>query len=210
MELKLHLDGGVEPLSKYLKDFLKIRKSILLEIDTAQRAIIAKTYSDDHSSVRFASIRFEDANLSIVSDTNEQERGSTRIKAGILLKLNQLIQIIDRFGSLDSDGKSGIDLIITYDILQNKDTTTDYVATDIFFKSDILRMRMKGFRIAEFDYLSDDDFQRVFNVVDPVSIIVSSEIIQTIIKTSEIIRFDPRQDMLVFYVEDGVCLTNLL
>ena len=203
MELKLHLDGSVEPLSNYLKNFLKIRKSILLEIDTKQRAIVAKTFSDDHSSVRFSSITFNDAHLTIVSDTNENERGDARIKVGVLLLLNKLIQIIDRFGSMGPDGKSDFEIVIKYDILQSKGNVVDYIATDILFNSEILKMRMKGFRTAELDYLSDEEFKDIFNVMDPVSIEVSSETIETIIKTSDIIKYNPREDMLMFYVENG-------
>lgn len=201
MELKLHLSGSVEPLSNYLDNFLRIKKSILLEIDTYQRAIIAKNFSDEHSVIRFASISFEDANLSIVSDSGEQERGEERVKIGILLRLKNFIQIIDRFGSLGSDGKSEFDIVITYDTLQAKNGSIEYVTTDIAFVSDILRMRMNGFRIQEFDYLSDDGFRGMFNVLDPVSIVVPSETIQFIAKISEINKFDSRRDMLVFYVE---------
>ena len=205
MELKLHLDGSVEPFTNYLKNFLRIRESILLEIDTNQRAIVAKTYSDDHSSVRFASITLEDAKLSIVSDANEADRNGARIKAGILLQLKRFIQVIERFGSsVDSEGKSNFDIVITYDILKNKDNTFDYVATDISFISDILKMRMNGFRITEFEYLSDENFQGIFNVEDPVSIVVSKDVVSSIIKTSDIIKFDPRRDMLVFFVEGNI------
>ena len=205
MELKLHLDGSVEPFTNYLKNFLRIRESILLEIDTNQRAIVAKTYSDDHSSVRFASITLEDAKLSIVSDANEADRNGERIKAGILLQLKRFIQVIERFGSsVDSEGKSNFDIVITYDILKNKDNSFDYVATDISFISDILKMRMNGFRITEFEYLSDESFQGIFNVEDPVSIVVSKDVVTSIIKTSDIIKFDPRRDMLVFFVEGNV------
>ena len=205
MELKLHLDGSVEPFTNYLKNFLRIRESILLEIDTNQRAIVAKTYSDDHSSVRFASITLEDAKLSIVSDANEADRNGARIKAGILLQLKRFIQVIERFGSsVDSEGKSNFDIVITYDILKNKDNSFDYVATDISFISDILKMRMNGFRITEFEYLSDENFQGIFNVEDPVSIVVSKDVVSSIIKTSDIIKFDPRRDMLVFFVEGNI------
>lgn len=205
MELKLHLDGSVEPLVNYLKNFLYIRESILLEIDTNQRAIVAKTYSDDHASIRFASITFDVAKLSIVSDTNEADRNGERIKAGILLQLKRFIQVLERVGSsVDAEGNSKFDIVITYDIMKSKTGTLDYIATDISFISDSLKMRMNGFRITEFEQISDEKFQSLFNVESPVSIVANKDMITSIVKTSDIIKFDPRRDALVFFVEGNI------
>ena len=64
-------------------------------------------------------------------------------------------------------------------------------------------MRMDGFRISELTYLSDETFKNVvFNVTDAVSIEISASTINSIIKTSEIVKIDVRKDALVFYNDE--------
>jgi len=204
MTLKLNLNGSADPFINYLKSYLRIRESLLLEIDTNVRAFVAKTFTEDKSSIRFASIMFDDANVSVVSDEDEAERNGSRVKIGILIQLKKFIQIVERLGSdIDKDGKSNFNIEIEYDKLQNqKDGSIDFIATSISFVSDLLKMRMDGFRISEFSYLSDETFRDVvFNVKDPVSIEVNSSVINNIIKTSDIVKIDVRKDALVFYIE---------
>lgn len=204
MLLKLNLNGSAEPFISYLKNYLRIRESLLLEIDTKTRAFVAKTYTEDKSSVRFSSIMFDDANVKIVSDDGEETRGESRIKVGILIQLKKFIQIIERLGSdVDKEGNANFDIEIEYDQLVNqKDNSIDFIATSIAFKSDILTMRMDGFRPSEFTYLQDDKFLGVvFNVKDPITLEMSADVINSIIKTSDIVKIDVRKDALVFYVE---------
>ena len=206
MELKLNLSGSAEPFISYLKSYSRIRESLLLEIDTKKRAFVAKTFTEDKAAVRFASITFEDANISIVSDTGEAERGDSRIKVGILIQLKKFIQIVERFGSeCDKEGKSNFDIIVRYEPLVHQDSSVDFVSTHIFFSSDSLKMKMSGFRIEDLSYLSDEVFaNNIFNLSDSVSVEISSAKIMDIIKTSEIIKMDPRKDGLVFFVDGNV------
>lgn len=203
MQLKLNLNGSVDPFVNYLKNFAKIHPSLLIEIDTNLKAFVAKTFSEDRGSVRFSSITFDDCNMTIVSHDGEKELGENRIKAGILFQLPKLIKIVERFGSsVDDKGNSKFDIVIDYDLLKNQEGTDDYVTTSISFISDILKMKMDGFRISELKYLSDDKFNNVvFSVQDPVTLEVTASTISSIIKTSDIIKIDPRKDTLVFYVE---------
>ena len=129
MLLRLNLKGSVEPFISYLKNYLRIRESLLLEIDTNTRAFVAKTYTEDKSSVRFSSIMFDDANVTIVSDDGEETRGESRIKVGILIHLKRFIQIIERLGAdLDKDGNANFNLEIEYDQLVNQnDNSVDFV-----------------------------------------------------------------------------------
>lgn len=204
MQLKLNLNGSVDPFISYLKNYLRIRESLLLEIDTNMRAFVAKTFTEDKSSVRFSSILFDDANVVVVSDDAEDVRNGSRVKVGILIQLKKFIQIVERLGSyVDEKGNSNFTIEIDYDQLQNpKDGSIDFVATSIGFVSDVLKMRMDGFRISEFAYLTDDTFKNiVFNVTDEVSVDVSASQINSIIKTSEIVKIDVRKDALVFYID---------
>ena len=205
MTLKLNLNGSAEPFINYLKSYLRIRESLLLEIDTNLRAFVAKTFTEDRSSVRFSSITFDEASVSIVSDNGEEERNGERIKVGILIQLKKFIQIVERLGSdVNEKGESNFNIEIDYEPLQNqKDKSIDFITTSISFASDILKMRMDGFRISELTYLSDDKFKNiVFNVTDSVSIKITPSSISSIIKTSEIVKTDVRKDALVFYNED--------
>ncbi len=204
MQLKLNLNGSADPFISYLKNYLRIRESLLLEIDTNMRAFVAKTFTEDKSSVRFSSILFDDANVVVVSDDSEDVRNGSRVKVGILIQLKKFIQIVERLGSyVDEKGNSNFTIEIDYDQLQNpKDGSIDFVATSIGFVSDVLKMRMDGFRISEFAYLTDETFKNiVFNVTDEVSVDVSASQINSIIKTSEIVKIDVRKDALVFYID---------
>lgn len=202
MTLKLNLNGSADPFINYLKSYLRIRESLLLEIDTSLRAFVAKTFTEDKSSIRFSSITFDDANVSIVSDDGESERNGSRIKVGILIQLKKFIQIVERLGSdVNEKGESNFNIEIDYEMLQNQnDKSIDFITTSISFNSDILKMRMDGFRVSELTYLSDDTFKNVvFNVTDSVSIEINSSTINSIIKTSDIVKIDVRKDALVFY-----------
>ena len=207
MTLKLNLNGSADPFINYLKSYLRIRESLLLEIDTNLRAFVAKTFTEDKSSIRFSSISFDDANVSIVSDNGEEERNGSRIKVGILIQLKKFIQIVERLGSdVNEKGESNFNIEIDYEPFQNtNDKSVDFVTTSISFNSEILKMRMDGFRISELTYLSDDTFKNyVFNATDAVSIEISSSTINSIIKTSDIVKIDVRKDALVFYNEDKI------
>ena len=207
MTLKLNLNGSADPFINYLKSYLRIRESLLLEIDTNLRAFVAKTFTEDKSSIRFSSISFDDANVSIVSDNGENERNGSRIKVGILIQLKKFIQIVERLGSdVNDKGESNFNIEIDYEPFQNtNDKSVDFVTTSISFNSEILKMRMDGFRISELTYLSDDTFKNVvFNATDAVSIEISSSTINSIIKTSDIVKIDVRKDALVFYNEDKI------
>ena len=207
MTLKLNLNGSADPFINYLKSYLRIRESLLLEIDTNLRAFVAKTFTEDKSSIRFSSISFNDANVSIVSDNGEDERNGSRIKVGILIQLKKFIQIVERLGSdVNEKGESNFNIEIDYEPFQNtNDKSVDFVTTSISFNSEILKMRMDGFRISELTYLSDDKFKSVvFNATDVVSIEISSSTINSIIKTSDIVKIDVRKDALVFYNEDKI------
>ena len=203
MHLKLTLNGSVDPFVNYLKNFAKIRPSLLIEIDTKLKAFVAKTFSEDRASIRFSAISFDDCHIAVTAHENEKQLGDNRIKIGILIQLPKLIKIVERFGSdVDDKGNSNFDIDVDYDILKNADNNIDYVATSISFSSSLLKMKMDGFRISELRYLDDDTFNnKVFNVQDSVSFEASPAVISSIIKTSDIIKVDPRKDALVFYVD---------
>ena len=200
--LKLNLNGSSEPLTNYLKSFAKIQNSLLLEIDTDAKVFVAKIFTRDRSAIRFSSISFEECCISIVSD-NSKERGTARIKAGILIQLNKLIKMIERFGSdVNKDNKSDFIISIDYDAM-NTGTDVDYVATTITFKNSYLKMKMDGFKLSELVYLSDERFKNdIFNVEDPITLNLTSDTINSVIKATEIFKVDPQNDIIRFYIDN--------
>ena len=206
MHLKLNLHGSVDPLVTYLKNFAKIRPSLLIEIDTNSKSFVAKTFSEDRASVRFSAISFADCNTTVISNDGEKEVGQNRIKVGILIQLTKLIRIVERFGAdVDDKGLCNFDIDVEYNKLVNPDKTTDFVTTTLSFSSSALKMKMDGFRITELAYLPDDVFaNNIFNLSDAVSCEISGDKISDIAKISEIIKLDPRKDALVFFVEGNV------
>lgn len=210
MQLKLKLNGSAEPFTNYLKSYSCIRESLLLEIDTERRAFVAKTFTEDKSAIRYASILFEDANIQIISDDDEQSREGKRIQVGILLQLKKLIEIVKRFGSeTDKDGKSSFDINITYEPFVKPDKSVDFVSTQIQFQSKIMKMKMDGFRVTELPYLSDEVFaNNIFTLAETVSCDITRDKIDDIIKTSKIIASDARKDVLVFFVDGKTLLVK--
>jgi len=164
---------------------------------------------------------FDDANIKIISDDGEAERGDNRIKIGILVQLAKFIKIVKQLSNLTSkvvqkevtEGEtkvekketiSNFNIEIEYDVLVNqKDKSTNFVATSTYFKSDKLKMRLDGFRISEFSYLSDEVFKnQVFYAEDAVTLEITAAAINDIIKISDIVKFDARKDALIFYTKD--------
>ena len=138
--------------------------------------------------------------MSIVSNDGENELGTNRIKAGIFMQLAKLIKIIKTFGTnVDDNGNSVFEINFDYDKLYNPKGAVDFVATTISFVTEKLKMKMDGFRMSEFNYLSDE----VFNVQDPVKFTLTPSVLSAIIDTSDIVKIDPRKDALTFYVEDN-------
>jgi hypothetical protein len=165
------------------------------------KAFVAKIFTIDRSAIRFSSISFDECSIKIVSDT-DKERKEERIKAGILIQLNKLIKIIERFGSdVDKEGNANFIIRIDYDI-QNNNGTMDYVATSLGFENSQLKMKMDGFKLSEFIYFDDDKFKNdIFNVEDPISLDLTSDTIASVIKTSDIIKIDPHSDIMRFYID---------
>jgi hypothetical protein len=204
MQLKLNINGSAEPFIKYLEDFYRIRQDLLLEIDPTEQRFVCKISTDARSCVRYSSITFEECNMRIISHTGAEELQTDRIKAGILSQLNKFISIIKRFSiNSDKDGNVNFNIVINYDKLINADKSIDYVATKLACVSDILTMRIDGFRISELVYIDDNKFNTVvFGVEDPVTFKMDANTINSLIKNSDIMKSDERTDAIIFYNKD--------
>lgn len=208
MHLKLNLNGSVEPLSKFLKNFEKIKPSLLLEIDTINRAFIAKTFSVDRGSVRYSAIPFDKCNISVAEHVGAEELGENRIRAAIFMELPKFIRVLNRF-ALELDEQKNPNFTITFDydkmeVDEGKNgINTIFATTCTTFVSKSLKMKINGYRVKELRYLSDEKFFKgVFSVEDPVSLELPAQTIASIINTSDIMKIDPSKDALMFYVDE--------
>lgn len=203
-KLTLHMAGSSSQFVNYLKDFQKISRSLLLEIDPFNRQFIAKTFSENRNAIKFSAISFDDCNMQISAHEQADELKDLRyrIKLGILVQLPKIISIIERFES-DAKDENSFDIIINYDVLRDASGgVSDFIAETIQFNSSFLTMKMDGFRPAEFRYLPDDQFNNsIFKLTDSVDFLMPSAVIASVIKTSDIVKIDPNKDTLVFYVE---------
>lgn len=200
--LKLDLHGSVKPFTDFLKGFARIGDSLLLEVDTENKIFVSKVFTADKGSGRFSSIPFSECNITVMSDDGEEEREGARIKMGIFIQLDKFIKIIKRFGEdVDKDGMSHFSMNINYDY-QISNNVKEFAMTSVDFKSSYLKMNIGGFSLSEFFFVSDDMFMNsIFNVEDPVKVILSANTISSIIKTSDIIKFDNKADGLEFIVD---------
>lgn len=194
MELKLKSTGEISPFIDWLKKYNKITNSILLEIDPCEESFIAKTFTEDKACVRYSKIKFDECGLELLSNNNESSLpAGTRIKLGILLMFPKFIKIIESYSGID------FSVIIDYDNLKTE-TTSDFIATSISFKSDNLKMKIDGFKISEFKYLDDNIFfNNIHTARNPIDIELTDEMIKNIIKFSGVGATDDRTDQLVFF-----------
>lgn len=203
MELRLSLSSNSDAFINYLKNFAKMRSSLLLEIDVKKSMFVAKTVSEDRSSVRYSAIDFDTCNISVSPDADFEI--SDRIKLGILNQLPKLIKMCERFGSdLDGTDQTSFSINIVYDKVLNPDNTFNYVSSGVGFSSKALSMKFDGFKLTEFRYMTDDVFfNTVFSVSDAICFELSPELIDNTVKTSDIIKRNPKEDLLFISVKDS-------
>ena len=200
LNLKLNLKGSVDPLVGYLKNFSEIDNSILLEVDPTGERLLAKTFTKDSGSVRFSAISFADCNLSVVSNSGAEALGNSRILVALLNALKKSISILKRFSEING-GNVDMTIDIDYALVKLKKTGAEHFAgLYIVFSDQKLEMKLDGFRLSEFKYLTDEKFFSVFNVQTEYSFELSPETIESIIKTYSIVKLGD-SDALTFFVE---------
>lgn len=144
---------NVKPLIAWFKRFASIDNSLLLEIDESTSMMLAKTYNEERSVVKFSKIKFEDAGL-----TTKTPSDPKRIKVG-LFNIPRLIKIMDQF----SDDAFGIS--ISYDEVVGGDTT-DYAGLSITLKNKNLKVTVDCTSLSIFKYIPDDLFKTVIANLD--------------------------------------------
>jgi hypothetical protein len=197
MKLKLKLSRNADSFINYLQNFSKIQPSLLLEIDINNEMFVAKCLSESRASVRYSTIDFESCNIGVAVPN---EKANSRINLGILNQLPKFIRVIERFNEdLDSTESTSFDIDLEFTSIKNKDNMDMLACTVVEFISPTLSMKFDGFMLAEFKYMTDEQFfSNIFNVGNPIEFNISSDIIDNAIKTSEIAKNNSTDNSIIF------------
>lgn len=136
--------NNLKPFSDWLKKFIIIDKSLLIEIDQKNNCFIAKSYNDEKSVVKYSKISFLDAGLTSKKTLTEDKL----IKLGVY-SVQRLMKSFEHFYS------NNFTLSISYDELVD---TKTYVGTAILIKSDLLKVKIDCSPLSIFSYISDELF----------------------------------------------------
>jgi hypothetical protein len=138
---------NVKAFTGWLRRFVSIDNSLLLEIDEKTSTFIAKVYNEERSCVKFSSIKFNDAGL-----TTKVFSDPKRIKVGIF-NVPRLIKIFDQFSDAE------FTMTINYQDLVSEDSSIQYAGESILLKNDTLKMNVDCTSLNIFKYISDELFK---------------------------------------------------
>lgn len=201
MQLVFKSENSTKGLSNWLKTYLDLQDSLLLEIDLTKSAFVAKGYTTDHCVVKYSEIPFSDAGVSILNifDENGNDKSlaewnatsTNRINVPIFKILKSFVSVIDTYN---------VDHVIKFNFgVYSNEEGDQYNAVSVEFKSKFLEMIVPCANITEFEKLSDDTFFNNINVIEsPMTFNVSSEGVSSLISVSNIFSVDAKSDILRF------------
>lgn len=138
---------NVKAFTSWLRRFISIDNSLLLEIDEKTSTFVAKVYDEARSCVKYSSIKFDDAGM-----VTKVSKDPKRIKVGIF-NVSRLIKIFDQFNDAE------FTFTINYSDLISDDSTTQYAGETINLKNKSLKMNVDCTSLNIFKYISDDLFK---------------------------------------------------
>ncbi len=139
---------NVKSFTAWLKRFVSIDNSLLLEVDIKTFSFIAKVYDEERSCVKKSSIKFDEAGLTINSTISKETK---RIKVGIF-NVPRLIKIFEQFNDAE------FTLTINYQDIITDEAKVQYVGETILLKNKSLKMNVDCTTLNIFKYISDDLF----------------------------------------------------
>lgn len=145
---------NVVELTTWFKRFSTIDQSLLFEIDTQTEEFVAKTYSEDHSIVKFSRISFADLGFTLASKPIDE-----RVKIG-LYDISKINKILGQFAGDE------FQFIVKYDTVENEDGSKDQAAINILTKSSLLKVGLECSSLSIFRYISDDLFHTAISHID--------------------------------------------
>jgi len=136
---------NVKAFSNWLKKFVAIDQSLLLEVDEVESEFIAKTYNEERSVVKFSKIKFDEAGFTV-----KPSKDPRRIKIGIY-NIARLMKILNQFDNEE------FAFTVNYDEISGE--TTEWAGLTLLLKNKNLKMTVDCTSLNIFKYISDKLFK---------------------------------------------------
>jgi hypothetical protein len=185
---------NVKPFQTWLKKFISIDQSVLLEIDENNDRFCAKVYNEERSVVKFSQIKFDEAGLTVKKSKDPQ-----RVKVGIY-NIARLMKVMDQFG----DGE--FTFIVNYDEVSGEGVT-DFAGVNLIFKNKSLKFNIECTSLNIFKYISDELFETRIAAMDDViaNFMLSSANIE---KVNSLCSLDSESKFMEFKNEGNVYVSG--
>jgi len=178
--------NNLKPLSDWLKKFLLIEKSLLLEVDEENKCFIAKSYNEEKSVVKYSKISFLDAGLTLKKSSTDK-----LVKIGIYA-IQRLMKSFEHFSQGD------FQLSIQYDDLVENDS---YVGLAILLKGPSVKVKIDCTSLGIFKYISNDLF---FNTIANTQIVTKFELSPELIeKINSLCELDKEYKFIEWVVKNN-------
>lgn len=180
---------NVKPFSAWIKKFVSIENSLLIELDESKKCFIAKSYNDTRSVVKYSTISFDDAGLTLKKESNEPQL----IKFGIY-NIQRLIKTFDHFSSDE------FSFSVQYDESLNNGEK-NLIGVAILLKNSSLKIKIDCTSLNIFEYISDNLFITKIAHLDPI---VSFDLpISLINESNSLCDLDKEYEFLDFLILDN-------
>lgn len=185
---------NVKPFQAWLKKFVSIDQSVLLEIDENNDRFCAKVYNEERSVVKFSQIKFDEAGLTVKKSKDPQ-----RVKVGIY-NIARLMKVMDQFG----DGE--FSFTINYDEVTGEGNT-DFAGINLILKNKSLKFNVECTSLNIFKYIDDELFENRIAALDDVvaNFSLSSSDIE---KTNSLCSLDSEYKFMEFRNEGNVYVSG--
>jgi len=145
---------NVKAFSAWLKKFVSIDQSLLLEVDETESLFLAKTYNEERSVVKYSQIKFDEAGFAV-----KPSKDPKRVKVGIY-NIARLMKIMDQFNDQE------FSFTINYDELSGD--TTEWAGLTLLLKNKNLKMTVDCTSLNIFKYIPDAKFKDAIATVEDV------------------------------------------
>ena len=179
----------VKLFSSWLKKFASIEKSLLIDVDEANKCFSAKSYNEEKSIVKSSKISFDVAGFTLKNPSGE----SSPIQMG-LYDVSRVMKSIDHFSS----GEFSLDISYN-EVMEGNDKKL--AASFILMKSTSLKMKIGTSSLKVFNYISDDLFNDRISATDEIVTFFDLPNV-TIEKINSLCDLDKEYKFLEFIVKD--------
>jgi hypothetical protein len=185
---------NVKAFQAWLKKFVAIDQSLLLEVDENESLFLAKTYNEERSVVKLSKIKFDEAGLTVKKSKDPQ-----RVKVGIY-NIARLMKVMDQFGSEE------FSFTVNYDEVTG-DNSTEFAGLNLVLKNKNLKITVDCTSLNIFKYISDELFTDRIAAMDEVvaKFEFSSDNIE---KTNSLCSLDSEYKFMEFKNSDNVYVSG--